>query len=211
MRFMFTAANVFAAAVLAVVAGACAQPENDAAAEPAPRNPSETYSASAVFAGGCFWCVEADLEKLDGVGDVIAGYAGGESDNPTYRDHEGHLEVVRAPFDPDVISYRELTDFFLRHIDPFDDGGQFCDRGRSYTTAIFYDGQEQKEAASAAVAAAEAELGREIVTPVMPLDAFYIAEDYHQDYYKKNPVRYNFYRSGCRRDARVDEVWGEKS
>ncbi len=163
---------------------------------------------TAVFAGGCFWCVESDLEKLDGVGDVVSGYAGGETQNPTYRNHADHLEVVRAPYDPSIISYRELTDYFLRHIDPFDDGGQFCDRGHSYTTAIFYQNTDQKTAAEAAVAAAEAELGREIVTPVRPLDRFWRAEDYHQDYYRNNPVRYKFYRTGCGRDLRVKAVWG---
>ena len=163
----------------------------------------------AVFAGGCFWCVESDLEKLDGVGDVVSGYTGGALENPTYRNHEGHLEAVRAPFDPAAISYRELVDYFLRHIDPFDDGGQFCDRGHAYTTAIFYNGEAQKADAEAAVAAAEAELGEPIVTPVLPLGAFWIAEDYHQDYYKKNPVRYHFYRTSCGRDRRVRKVWGK--
>ncbi len=163
----------------------------------------------AVFAGGCFWCVESDLEKLDGVGDVVSGYTGGALENPTYRNHEGHLEAVRAPFDPAAISYRALVDYFLRHIDPFDDGGQFCDRGHAYTTAIFYNSEAQKADAEAAVAAAEAELGAPIVTPVRPLGAFWIAEDYHQDYYKKNPVRYRFYRTSCGRDRRVKKVWGK--
>ncbi len=190
---------------LAILASACA--EESVSAEPAAT--AEPQYLTAVYAGGCFWCVEADLEKLDGVGDVVAGYAGGETENPTYRNHSGHLEVVEAPFDPDVISYRELTDFFLRHIDPLDDGGQFCDRGHSYTTAIFYRNDEQKADAEAAIAAAEEELGQSIVTPARELDRFWLAEDYHQDYYKKNPVRYQFYRTGCRRDARVKQVWGE--
>jgi len=163
----------------------------------------------AVLAGGCFWCVEADLEKLNGVGDVVSGYAGGELQNPTYRDHGGHLEVVRAPFDPDVISYRELIDYFLRHIDPLDAGGQFCDRGHSYTTAIFYADEAQKADAEAAKAAAEAQLGETIVTPIRPLEEFWIAEDYHQSYYKKNPLRYRFYRTSCGRDRRVRAVWGK--
>lgn len=169
----------------------------------------DSKTETAVLAGGCFWCVEADLEKLDGVGDVVSGYAGGEIENPTYKNHEGHLEVVRAPFDPNVISYRQLVDYFLRHIDPLDDGGQFCDRGNSYTTAIFYNSETQKAAAEEAVAAAEAELGEDIVTPVRPLDAFWRAEDYHQEYYRKNPVRYRIYRTGCGRDRRVRQVWGK--
>lgn len=170
----------------------------------------ENYTDMAVLAGGCFWCVESDLEKLDGVGDVVSGYSGGENDNPTYRNHPGHIEVVRAPFDPTIISYRELVDYFFRHIDPLDDGGQFCDRGHSYTTAIFYDGAQQLEAAEASKAAAEKELGKSIVTPIRQLTTFWVAEDYHQEYYKKNPIRYNYYRKSCGRDRRVDAVWGTK-
>ena len=169
------------------------------------------YPASIVVAGGCFWCVESDLEKLPGVGDVVAGYAGGGTSEPTYRNHADHLEVVEAPYDPTVISYAELAAYFLRHIDPLDAGGQFCDRGHSYTTALFYRTPEEEAAAKAAVADAEAELERSIVTPVRSLDRFWIAEGYHQDYYKKNPIRYKFYRNGCGRDDRVAEVWGKAS
>ena len=163
----------------------------------------------AVFAGGCFWCVESDFEKLDGVGDVQSGYSGGELQNPTYRNHEGHIEVARIPFDPDVISYRALVDYFFRHIDPLDDGGQFCDRGHAYTTAIFYSSDAQKKAAAAAKAAADHELGKATVTPIRMLEKFWVAEDYHQDYYKKNPIRYKFYRTRCGRDRRVAKVWGK--
>ena len=175
--------------------------ENNAATAPS------DYTSYAVFAGGCFWCIESDLEKLEGVGDVISGYAGGELQNPTYRNHKGHVEVVRAPYNPDIITYRELVDYFLRHIDPFDADGQFCDRGSSYKTAIFYNSIEQLEAAEQSVAAAEAELNQQIVTPIREFSEFWIAEDYHQDYYKKNPVRYKYYRTSCGRDARVNEVW----
>ena len=191
--------------LLGTLAAACAED-----ADPAPAaQEAGPDQLTAVYAGGCFWCVESDLEKLDGVGDVVSGYAGGEAENPTYRNHNGHLEVVMAPYDPEVISYRELTDYFLRHIDPLDDGGQFCDRGQSYMTAIFYQNEDQKADAEAAIAAAEDELGQEIVTPARALDRFWQAEEYHQDYYKKNPVRYKFYRTGCRRDARVEQVWGK--
>ncbi len=193
-----------AAAVIALSATACAQesrpPAHDAA--------TSSQIKTAVFAGGCFWCVEADLEKLAGVGDVVSGYAGGDMQNPTYRNHGRHLEVVRAPYDPSVISFRELTDYFLRHIDPLDAGGQFCDRGNAYTTAVFYQDEQEKADADAAISAAAEELGQEIVTPVRSLDQFWIAEDYHQDYYVKNPVRYKYYRTGCRRDRRVKAVWG---
>ncbi len=203
-----TPAKTSTAALAAMLlASACAAEESASAPEAATEDTSRYETA--VYAGGCFWCVESDLEKLDGVGDVVSGYAGGESENPTYRNHKGHKEVVRAPYDPSIISYRELTDYFLRHIDPLDDGGQFCDRGESYRTAIFYQNDAQKADAEAAVAAAEEELGEAIVTPVEALEAFWVAEDYHQDYYKKNPVRYNFYRTGCRRDSRVADVWGK--
>lgn len=193
-----------ATALFALTAQACAEDADATERKAAAPDQIET----AVFAGGCFWCVEADLEKLDGVGDVVSGYAGGDIQNPTYRNHGRHLEVVRAPFDPSIISFRELTDYFLRHIDPLDADGQFCDRGNSYTTAVFYQDEQQKADAEAAVAAAEDELGQDIVTPVRSLDQFWIAEDYHQDYYVKNPVRYKFYRTGCGRDRRVKAVWG---
>lgn len=203
------AVGLVALAISVLSLGAFAQSGEAGDAAPAAPAPQSSYTQTAVFAGGCFWCVESDLEKLDGVGDVVSGYAGGASQNPTYRNHKGHLEVVRAPFDPDVISYRELVDYFLRHIDPLDDGGQFCDRGYFYTTAIFYQNADQYEDARAAKAAAEAELGEPLVTPVRELDRFWIAEDYHQDYYKKNPLRYKLYRTSCGRDRRVAQVWGK--
>lgn len=167
-------------------------------------------TASAVFAGGCFWCMESDFEKLAGVGDVVSGYAGGLKQNPTYENHDGHLEVVRVPYDPNVVSYRELVDYFFRHIDPLDDGGQFCDRGHSYTTAVFYSTTDEYDAAKAGKEAAEAALGQPVVTPLVQLDRFWEAEGYHQDYYKKNPVRYKFYRTSCGRDRRIEKVWGGK-
>jgi peptide-methionine (S)-S-oxide reductase len=164
--------------------------------------------ASAVFAGGCFWCVESDFDKLPGVKATVSGYTGGASQNPTYRNHDGHLEAVEVTYDPNVVSYRQLADYFLRHIDPLDDGGQFCDRGRSYTTAIFAGSPEERAAAEAALAEGEKVLNRDIVTPVRDRAPFWIAEDYHQDYYLKNPSRYRYYRSACGRDARVKAVWG---
>ncbi|MEM7002735.1 MAG: peptide-methionine (S)-S-oxide reductase MsrA [Pseudomonadota bacterium] len=164
-------------------------------------------NATLVVAGGCFWCVESDFEKLAEVGDVLSGYSGGDSDAPTYRSHADHLEVVQVPYASDQVSYRELIDYFLRHIDPLDAGGQFCDRGHSYTTAVFYSNAAEQAAAMAAVAEAEAQLGQPLATQVLPLKKFWLAEDYHQDYYKKNPVRYKYYRNGCGRDQRVAEVW----
>ncbi|MCW1955889.1 MAG: peptide-methionine (S)-S-oxide reductase MsrA [Roseobacter sp.] len=173
-----------------------------------------------VVAGGCFWCVESDFESVDGVIEAVSGFAGGKSTNPTYKDHTGHFEVVKITFDVDRISREEILHKFMRSIDPTDDGGQFCDRGPAYKTALFYDGAAQKAAAEAAVAAAGQDLGREIVTKVLPLNGFYPAEDYHQDYYKSSAIvltragpktrasAYKFYRKACGRDARVKELWG---
>ncbi len=184
----------------------------DDAAAPAPQVAAMLdLSAKGYFAGGCFWCVEKDFEKLDGVGDVISGYTGGDLQNPTYeqisRTETGHREAVEVPYDPSVISYRALVEYFLRHIDPLDDGGQFCDRGFSYKTAIWVANDEERAAAEAAKAAAEEELGQAIVTPILDKKTFWIAEDRHQDYYKTNPVRYNSYRFGCGRDAQIARVW----
>ena len=175
-------------------------------------------------AGGCFWCVEADFEKVEGVSEVVSGFAGGTTENPTYKEvvrgGTGHYEAVEITYDPSVVTERELLDLFLRSIDPLDAGGQFCDRGDSYRTAIFADGPEEREAAQAAIAAAEEELGQEIATPVLDAAPFYPAEDYHQDYYKSGDIiltrfgpssketAYGRYRDACRRDERVAEVWG---
>ncbi|MFN3959320.1 MAG: peptide-methionine (S)-S-oxide reductase MsrA [Parvularculaceae bacterium] len=169
--------------------------------------PSST--ATAVFAGGCFWCVESDFEKLPGVLDVVSGYSGGLKENPTYEDHEGHYEAVEVTYDPAVVSYRQLADYLLRHVDPLDAGGQFCDRGPAYRTAIFAATAEEFEAARAAIADAEKALGQNIVTPALDRGPFWKAEDYHQDYAKKNPIRYRYYRTACGRDARVKKVWGD--
>jgi peptide-methionine (S)-S-oxide reductase len=165
--------------------------------------------ASAVFAGGCFWCVESDFDKLKGVTATVSGYTGGDSANPTYRDHEGHIEAVEVTYDPSVVTYRQLADYLLRHVDPLDSGGQFCDRGFSYTTAIFAADAGETAAAKAAIAEAEAILKKGVVTPVRERAPFWIAEEYHQDYYKKNPRRYRYYRNACGRDARVEKVWGK--
>lgn len=186
----------------------------------APAQSTET----ALVAGGCFWCVEADFEKVAGVREVVSGFAGGRTENPTYREvtggNTGHLEVAEITYDPAEISYERIVSLFLRSIDPFDAGGQFCDRGESYTTAIFALDDEQARIAEQEVAEAEAELGREIVTPVRGAAEFYPAEEYHQDYYKKSDIvltrrgpktkeaAYDFYRDACRRDERVQEIWG---
>lgn len=178
---------------------------------------------AAIVAGGCFWCVESDFEAVQGVSEVVSGYTGGASQNPTYKDHEGHLEAVEITFDPGVISYGEVIAKFLRSVDVLDDGGQFCDRGDAYRTAIFVQGAAQRSAAEAAVAEAEAVLGQKIVTPVLDAGQFWIAEEYHQDYYKGANIvltragpksqanAYKFYRKACGRDARVQELWGAQA
>jgi len=174
----------------------------------------------AIVAGGCFWCVESDFEPVPGVMSVVSGYTGGSLQNPTYKNHAGHYEAVEITFDNAVISYGEVIAKFLRSVDVLDAGGQFCDRGDAYRTAIFVTDEAQKRAAVAAVAEAEAALGKKIVTPVLAAKTFWIAEDYHQDYYKgsnivltragpkKQANAYKFYREACGRDARVKALWG---
>jgi peptide-methionine (S)-S-oxide reductase len=167
---------------------------------------------TAIVAGGCFWCVEADFEKVQGVTEVKSGYTGGTLAHPTYkavsRGGTGHYEAVLIEFDADQVSYRQLIDLFLRSIDPMDAGGQFCDRGAPYRTGIFVQSQAQSNAAVAAINAAQQALGRQIVTPVLSASTFFTAEAYHQDYYKRRNEAYKFYRKGCRRDARVRQIWG---
>lgn len=182
---------------------------------------------TAIFAGGCFWCIEADFEKVDGVIGVVSGFSGGSVENPTYkqvvRGGTGHLEVVEITYDADRLPLDELLHLFLRSIDPLDAGGQFCDRGESYTTAIFVDGAEERMIADAAVADAASALGRSIATPVRDAAPFYAAEDYHQDFYRstdlivtrRGPMQkaraYAFYRESCGRDSRLQAVWGDEA
>jgi peptide-methionine (S)-S-oxide reductase len=171
----------------------------------------------ATFAGGCFWCVESDFDKLEGVTATVSGYMGGKTANPTYKQvtagGTGHLEVVQVTFDPKKVSYQKLVDHFWRTIDPYDAGGQFCDRGESYTTALFTHSPEQRRVAEASKAelAKGGPLKQPIATTVRDAAAFTVAEEYHQDYYQKNPLQYRWYRSGCRRDARLAEIWGKKA
>jgi peptide-methionine (S)-S-oxide reductase len=162
--------------------------------------------AEAVFAGGCFWCVESDFEHLEGVVSAESGYTGGERPNPTYESHEGYVEAVRVIYDPARVSYPQLLHYFWRHHDPLDAGGQFCDRGPPYRAAIFVT-PEQRAAAEASKAETERTLGRPVATSIRPFTRFWRAEEYHQDYYRKNAIPYHFYRFRCGRDARVEEVW----
>jgi len=175
-----------------------------------------TYAEEkAVFAGGCFWCVESDFEHVTGVIEAKSGYTGGTLENPTYKQvtagNSGHIEAVEITFDPSVIAYSQLVDIFFRSVDPTDDGGQFCDRGDSYRTAIFANGDAQLKTAVDAKRQAAMELNSHVATIVQPAMTFYSAEDYHQDYYKKNSLKYNFYRFTCGRNKRVEEVWGKQA
>lgn len=165
---------------------------------------------TAYFAGGCFWCLEHDMAAIPGVIDAASGYAGGDMPNPTYKNHAGHLEAVKVVFDPHKISYGQLVDRFWLLIDPTDAGGQFCDRGHSYTTAVWVQNERQLNAANASRAAVAARLKQgKVVTPIERFTTFTKAEGYHQDYAEKNPLRYNVYRQGCGRDRRLKVVWGK--
>ena len=172
---------------------------------------------TAILAGGCFWCVESDFEKVDGVVDAVSGYTGGTAESADYKTVVSgttkHLEAVKITYDADKIAYEEILRIFWRSIDPTDAGGQFCDRGASYATAIFAVDDRQAEIAKASRAAIEKAgiLPKPIVTPVVEAGAFYPAEGYHQDYYKKNPYRYKLYRFSCRRDSRIEELWGDEA
>ena len=168
----------------------------------------------AVFAGGCFWCMEAPFDKLPGVVSVNAGYTGGHKKNPTYREvsagSTGHAEAVQVVYDPSRIPYTALLAVYWRNVDPTVTDRQFCDVGHQYRAAIFYQGEEQRKAALQSKAALEKSrpFREPVVTEITPATEFYPAEEYHQHYYKKNPVRYGYYRSGCGRDKRLKELWG---
>jgi len=172
-------------------------------------------TAVATFAGGCFWCVEEAFDKVEGVLSTTSGYIGGHVPNPTYeqvsRGNTGHAEAVQVEYDPDVVTYEMLLDVFWRNIDPVDGGGQFCDRGDQYRSAIFYHDEQQRELAERSKQALEKSgaLPGKIVTEIVAATEFYPAEDYHQDYYKRNALRYNFYKFTCGRPARLEELWGK--
>lgn len=178
---------------------------------------STALAAKAVFAGGCFWCMESDFEKLKdkGVIDVVSGFTGGKIKNPTYNgNHEGHYESVEVTYDPKKISYQNLLDYYWRHIDPFDHHGQFCDKGHTYLSAIFVaNDAERKLAEASKQKVAEEFPGKDVATVILDASTFYPIkgeESYHQDFYKKSPIRYNYYRFACGRDRRVEEIWGDQ-
>ncbi len=176
--------------------------------------PTQAFSESedAIFAGGCFWCLEHDLEKLDGVISAESGYSGGALTNPTYENHNGHQEVVKVSFDSDIISYKDLLKQYWVNIDPFDNKGQFCDRGDSYKPVIFTSNQEQELVAKESQKNISVLLNvslEELKVAIINSKAFWSAEGYHQDFAVKNPLKYNFYRKSCGRDNRLKKVWGE--
>ncbi len=169
-----------------------------------------------ILAGGCFWCMEADFEKLAGVTGVVSGFTGGTLINPTYNgNHEGHLEAVEITYDPAKVSYQELLEYYWVHIDPFDAQGQFCDKGPSYLSAIFVANETERKLAEQSKRKVEEQFPNEkVVTPILTASTFYPVKDnesYHQDYYKKNPIRYKTYRWNCGRDQRLKEIWGDKA
>jgi len=170
-------------------------------------------SAVAVFAGGCFWCMESFYQEVEGISDVVSGFTGGESKKPTYDgDHKGHYEAVKVTYDPKIVSYAQLIDSFWHNIDPFDSRGQFCDKGPSYLSAIFVGNEKERELAEKTRAAVVKRFPKETVqTPILDAGEFWPVEERHQDYYIKNPVRYKYYRWNCGRDQRLEEIWGRQA
>ena len=168
----------------------------------------------AVFAGGCFWCVEEAFDAVPGVLDTDSGYTGGHTENPTYREvtfgDTGHYEAVEVTYDPAAVSYAELLDTFWRNVDPFDARGQFCDKGSSYRSAIFVADAEEKRLAEESRQSVAARFSEPVATEILPAATFYPAEDYHQDYYQRNPVQYRFYKWNCGRAQRLEAIWGDK-
>ena len=177
--------------------------------------PRAQATRTVVLAGGCFWCVEADYDKVPGVLETVSGYTGGTVANPSYKQvvagGTGHYEAVRIAYDPSKVGYRELLDVFWRTVDPTDAGGQFCDRGDSYRTAVFVADDAERRIAEDSKRAAEQALGKTIVTPILPAGPFYVAEGYHQNYYRTSALNYRFYRWNCGRDQRVNALWGDEA
>ena len=191
-------------------------PRTPARAE-APAAASSDKLEKAIFASGCFWCSESDFEKVPGVVTVVSGYTGGTLKNPKYEQvgegDTGHAEAVEVTFDPAKVSYASLVDYYWHHTDAVDGGGQFCDRGNQYRPAIFVRGEDQKKIAEDSKAALDKSgvLPAPVAVEITPATEFYMAEGYHQDYYKTHTLKYNFYRQGCGRDARLNSLWGSKA
>ena len=202
------------AVVLATVAAGCGTSEPLPPAGPSVGMALDPALAdTVVFAGGCFWCMEKPFEELDGVTSVVSGFSGGTVANPTYdevsRKTTGHYEVVEVVYNPQVVPFDTLLQVYWHNVDPFDDGGQFCDRGSPYRPAIFVRTPAERAAAAATVSQVQEKFGLPVLVPVLDAAPFYAAEDYHQDFYRTNPAHYNRYRTGCRRDARLEQLWGD--
>lgn len=178
-------------------------------------NTADGASTTAIFAGGCFWCMEPPYDHQAGVTDTTSGYTGGELENPGYeevsRGGTGHTEAVEVTYNADEISYAQLLEIFWRNIDPFAEDRQFCDSGAQYRSAIFYANDRERELAEASKAEMQERFDQDIVTQIVPASTFWDAEDYHQNYYEKNPLRYKFYRFNCGRDDRLEEIWGDEA
>lgn len=178
-------------------------------------NESESNIQVAIFAGGCFWCMEPPFDKMDGVLSTISGYTGGRTSNPTYEQvktgRTGHIESLQVTFDSQVVTYEQLLWVFWHNVDPVRADGQFCDKGNQYRPMIFYQDAEQKRLAEKTRAEASEQLGMRLKTSLVKATTFYEAEEYHQDYYQKNPTKYKFYRWNCGRDKRLTELWGDKA
>ena len=166
---------------------------------------------TAIFAGGCFWCVEDVFDHVDGVTETVSGYAGGNTPDPTYGSHKGYVEALRVTYDPSKVTYAKLLDHYWHNIDPFDPTGQFCDKGPAYRTVIFVSDDKEKELAETTKQEIAKRFEKEVATEIRSTTTFYAAEDYHQDYHNLNPVSYKFYKWNCGRAQRLAEIWGDKS
>ena len=176
--------------------------------------PINTFAEEVILAGGCFWCLEHDLESLNGVNSVVSGYSGGDLKNPTYKNHDGHQEVVLVSFDSQVVNLSEILRLYFRNIDPLDGGGQFCDRGDSYRPVIFFDNSNEEKEVNKALISASKELGvplENIFVDLKPKGLFWIAEDYHQNFANRNALKYKLYRYSCGRDQKLDKLWGDNA
>lgn len=219
MKLFFLNRRAFIVAASATLAACALQsPSQSGAREDSTMVVAENLEpghATAVFAMGCFWCAESDFEKVDGVVDVISGYTGGSVIDPTYEqvtyENTGHYEAVLVTYDTVKLSYEDLLSVFWKNVDPYDARGQFCDKGTSYRAAAFPGSQEEKAAVEASKTKLETKLGGEFATMIHDRAEFYRAEEYHQDYYKKKPIRYLYYRNACGRDRRLDQVWSSGS
>lgn len=198
------------AAVILSVSPAVAQ---DAASPPEKLVNPPTKFRTAIFAGGCFWCMESEFEDTKGVVKVVSGYTGGKEDFPTYsivsKGQTGHFEAVEVTYDSERVDYEDLLDIFWQNVDPFDENGQFCDKGTQYRAAIFYRNDSEKEQARASLERVEKKFGRKVATSIRAAKQFWPAEEKHQDYAKKSSISYNFYRTSCGRDKKLEQVWGE--